>query len=237
MVLGNRPRLDAATLSLIDGILSPSPLPTHEPSLPPRVEPTGEPIDLGEITATRGGKPRKWWQFRSHKDPEFTAGPIHLTVRPGQAVWLRGDNGAGKTTLLRAMAGLDGNPELALGVSLALQRAADQLAESTVGEFVGDPDAVAALGLGPQSHPLDLPAAHLRLAQLAQVFAQNRPLVLLDEPDVGLDAPSRDRAHALIAEGLCSGQAVIFTCHDTFFATEVGEYAVVDETFLPAIKH
>ena len=237
VVLGNRPRLDAATLSLIDGILSPSPLPTHEPSLPPRVEPTGEPIDLGEITATRGGKPRKWWQFRSHKDPEFTAGPIHLTVRPGQAVWLRGDNGAGKTTLLRAMAGLDGNPELALGVSLALQRAADQLAESTVGEFVGDPDAVAALGLGPQSHPLDLPAAHLRLAQLAQVFAQNRPLVLLDEPDVGLDAPSRDRAHALIAEGLCSGQAVIFTCHDTFFATEVGEYAVVDETFLPAIKH
>ena len=237
VVLGNRPRLDAATLSLIDGILSPSPVPTHEPSLPPRVEPTGEPIDLGEITATRGGKPRKWWQFRSHKDPEFTAGPIHLTVRPGQAVWLRGDNGAGKTTLLRAMAGLDGNPELALGVSLALQRAADQLAESTVGEFVGDPDAVAALGLGPQSHPLDLPAAHLRLAQLAQVFAQNRPLVLLDEPDVGLDAPSRDRAHALIAEGLCSGQAVIFTCHDTFFATEVGEYAVVDETFLPAIKH
>lgn len=237
VVLGNRPRLDAATLSLIDGILSPSPLPTHEPSLPPRVEPTGEPIDLGEITATRGGKPRKWWQFRSHKDPEFTAGPIHLTVRPGQAVWLRGDNGAGKTTLLRAMASLDGNPGLAFGTSLALQRAADQLAESTVGEFVGDPDAVAALGLDPETHPLDLPAAHLRLAQLAQVFAQNRPLVLLDEPDVGLDTPSRDRALALIAEGLRSGQAVIFTCHDTSFATEIGEYAVVEELFLPTTMH
>ena len=237
VVLGNRPRLDAATLSLIDGILSPAPLPTHEPSLPPRVEPTGEPIDLGEITATRGGKPRKWWQFRSHKDPEFTAGPIHLTVRPGQAVWLRGDNGAGKTTLLRAMASLDGNPGLAFGTSLALQRAADQLAESTVGEFVGDPDAVAALGLDPETHPLDLPAAHLRLAQLAQVFAQNRPLVLLDEPDVGLDTPSRDRALALIAEGLRSGQAVIFTCHDTSFATEIGEYAVVEELFLPTTMH
>ena len=225
VVLGNRPRLDVATLSLIDGILSPSPPPTHGTSLPPRVEPTGEQIDLGEITATRGGKARKWWQFRAHEDPEFTAGPIHLTVRPGQALWLRGDNGAGKTTLLRAMAGLDGNPGLALGVSFALQRAADQLAESTVGEFVGDPDAVTALGLDPETHPLDLPAAHLRLAQLAQVFAQNRPLVLLDEPDVGLDAPSRDRAHALIAEGLRSGQAVIFTCHDTTFAEEVGEYA------------
>jgi len=237
VVLGNRPRLDAATLSLIDGILSPSPLPTHEPSLPPRVEPTGEPIDLGEVSATRGGKPRKWWQFRAHEDPEFTAGPIHLTVRPGQAVWLRGDNGAGKTTLLRAMAGLDGNPGLALGVSLALQRVADQLAESTVGEFIGDPDAVAALGLDPETHPLDLPAAHLRLAHLAQVFAQNRPLVLLDEPDVGLDTPSRDRAHTLIADGLRSGQAMIFTCHDTTFAAEVGEYAVADEIFLPAITH
>ena len=237
VVLGNRPRLSGAKLSLIDGILSPSPPPTHETSLPPRVEPTGEPIDLGAITATRGGKPRRWWQFRANEDPEFTVGPIHLTVRPGQAVWLRGDNGAGKTTLLRAMAGLDGNPGLALGVSLALQRAADQLAESTVGEFIGDPDAVAALGLDPETHPLDLPAAHLRLAQLAQVFAQKRPLVFLDEPDIGLDAPSRDRAHALIAEGLRTGQAVIFTCHDTSFAAEAGEYAAVDEIFLPAITH
>ncbi|MBA5243444.1 ATP-binding cassette domain-containing protein [Corynebacterium haemomassiliense] len=225
VVLGNRPASMQQSFRLSTASCLPHP-PTHETSLPPRVTPTGEPIDLGEITATRGGKPRKWWQFRAHEDPEFTAGPIHLTVRPGQAVWLRGDNGAGKTTLLRAMAGLDGNPGLALGVSLALQRAADQLAESTVGEFVGDPDAVAALGLDPETHPLDLPAAHLRLAQLAQVFAQNRPLVLLDEPDVGLDAPSRDRAHALIADGLRRGQAVIFTCHDATFAEEVGEYAV-----------
>lgn len=229
VVLGNRSRLSSATLSLIDAILSPTPPPTHLPSLPARVEASGDPIDLGEISATRGGEPRKWWQFRKSTQPAFAAGPIHLTVRPGQAVWLRGDNGAGKTTLLRAMAGLDGNPGLeetrGVGVSLALQRAADQLAESTVGEFVGDADTVAALGLEPETHPLDLPAAHLRLAQLAQVFAQQRPLVLLDEPDVGLDAPSRDRAHALIAEGLRSGQAVIFTCHDASFAAEVGEYA------------
>ena len=229
VVLGNRPRFDSGVLWLIDGILSPKPPAKHARRLPTRVEPAGDSIDLGEITATRGGEPRKWWQFRANEQPVFAAGPIHLTVRPGGAVWLRGDNGAGKTTLLRAMAGLDGNPGLeqthGLGVSLALQRAADQLAESTVGEFVGDPDAVAALGLDAETHPLDLQAAYLRLAQLAQVFAQNRPLVLLDEPDVGLDAPSRDRAHALIADGLRRGQAVIFTCHDETFAAEVGEYA------------
>lgn len=231
VVLGNRPRFDSGVLWLIDGILSPTPPDQHVRSLPARVEPTGEPINLGEVSATRGGEPRKWWQFRANEQPVFAAGPIHLTVRPGGAVWLRGDNGAGKTTLLRAMAGLDGNPGLeqthGLGVSLALQRAADQLAESTVGEFVGDPDAVAALGLDPETHPLDLPAAPLRLAQLAQAFAQNRPLVLLDEPDVGLDASSRDCAHALIADGLRRGQAVIFTCHDASFAAEVGEYACI----------
>lgn len=230
VVLGNRPRFGSAELSLIDGILSPTPPPTYVPSLPPRVEASGDPIDLGEITATRGGEPRKWWQFRTGAQPAFAAGPIHLTVSPGEAVWLRGDNGAGKTTLLRAMAGLDGNPGLeqtrGIGVSLALQRAADQLSESTVGEFIGNPDAVAALGLDAETHPLDLPAAHLRLAQLAQVFAQNRALVLLDEPDVGLDAPSRDRAHALIADGLRRGQALIFTCHDATFAAEAGIYGV-----------
>lgn len=234
VVLNNRPRFDSEVLWLIDGILSPTPPDQHVRSLPARVEPAGDPIDLGEITATRGGEPRKCWQFRANEQPAFAAGPIHLTLRPGGAMWLRGDNGAGKTTLLRAMAGLDGNPGLkqthGLGVSLALQRAADQLAESTVGEFVGDFDAVAALGLDPETHPLDLPAAHLRLAQLAQVFAQNRLLVLLDEPDVGLDAPSRDRAHALIADGLRRGQAVIFTCHDETFAEEVGEYAAYKTT-------
>ena len=234
VVLGNRHRFDSEVLWLIDGILSPTPPAQHVRRLPARVEPAGDPIDLGEITATRGGEPRKWWQFRANEQPAFAAGPIHLTVRPGGAMWLRGDNGAGKTTLLRAMAGLDGNPGLeqshGLGVSLALQRAADQLAESTVGEFVGDFDAVAALGLDPEAHPLDLPAAHLRLAQLAQVFAQNRPLVLLDEPDVGLDARSRDRAHVLIAEGLHRGQAVIFTCHDETFAAEMGEYAACRAT-------
>ena len=105
----------------------------------------------------------------------FTAGPLHVHAYPGTVVWLRGPNGAGKTTLLRAMAGLDGNPGLAatrgVSVSLALQRAADQIAESTVGEFIGSAEGInrlAALGvmLDRSEHPLDLPAAHLRLAQL-----------------------------------------------------------------------
>lgn len=239
VLLGTRTRaLDSAVLTLASDQLHPGAPALHPVELPQRVNPSGAPMDLGEVSATRGGTKRKWWQFRNDTQPTFTAGPVHLTVRPGEAVWLRGDNGAGKTTLLCAMAGLDGNPGLeqtrGVGVSLALQRAADQLAESTVVAFIGDDSAVRALDLDPEMHPLDLPAAHFRLAQLAQVFAQDRPLVLLDEPDVGLDAPSRDRAHDLIAEGLRSGQAVIFTCHDESFAAEVGEYAVVEASPIQA---
>lgn len=229
--------------SLIDASLHP---PTPQPpiTLPTRVSESDLPaLDLGDVAATRGGAKRKWWQFRHREEPVFIAGPIHLVSTPGEVLWLRGENGAGKTTLLRALAGLDGNPGLAqthgVSVSLALQRAADQLVESTVGAFIGHPGtlgrlnellaSVGAAPLDPEAHPLDLPAAHLRLAQLAQVFSQDRQLVLLDEPDVGLDTKGRSAAHALIADALTKGQAVILTCHDESFAAEVGKYCTVHQ--------
>lgn len=226
---------DSVVLTLRDGKLAEGPPAPHVPRLPSRVAPVGDPLDLGEVVATRGSEGRKWWQFRARTEPVFTAGPIRLGVQPGGVVWLRGANGAGKTTLLRAMAGLDGNPGLGrtrgVSASLALQRAADQVAESTVGAFVA-PASVGELGVDPEMHPLDLPAAGLRLAQLTQVFGQRRQLVLLDEPDVGLDAPARDRAHAIIASGLARGRAVVLTCHDETFAAEVGKYAQVSEVWL-----
>ena len=124
-----------------------------------------------------------------------------------------------------------------MSASLALQRAADQVAEVTTAGFVGDEAALKRLTelwvkLDPDEHPLDLPAAHLRLAQLAQVFSQGRQLVLLDEPDVGLDSSGRGVAHALIADGLSTGKAVVMTCHDASFAGEVGAFARVDASWL-----
>lgn len=251
VLLGTRPRMAGEFFTLIDASLQPHTQPPVAPVLPARVTPPNLPaLDLGEVAATRGGVKRKWWQFRGAEEPIFTAGPIYLVARPGEVVWLRGANGAGKTTLLRALAGLDGNPGLekthGITVSLALQRAADQLAESTVRAFVDSDEALSRLAepigslpgiaVDPDSHPLDLPAAHLRLAQLAQVFAQGHQLVLLDEPDVGLDGPGRDRAHALIAGALANGQAIIMTCHDGSFVTETAIYADTRERKLAKLR-
>lgn len=204
------------SLSLLDATLTASPPPRRTFSLPGRVAPTGGELDCGLVGARRGRKGQR-----------FVLDPVRVVARPGAVVWLRGENGSGKTSLLRALAGLDGAPAPAVPAALALQRAADQVAETTLADFLGSAEAARELGLDPEEHPLDLSARDLRLAQLAQAFGQGRPLVLLDEPDVGLDAPGRAAAHERIAQGLRGGAAVVLTCHDEAFVAEVGRYADV----------
>ena len=184
-----------------------------------------EVIDLGEVTGARGGRRARWWRFRGEKAAEFTVGPVELQLRRGEVLWLRGANGSGKTTLLRAMAALDGAPTPKIGVSLMLQRPEDQVVSPTVGEFVADSAAVKWLELEAGEHPLDLPAAKLRLAQAASVFAQGLEVVILDEPDVGLDDSARAEFHAMLSDVLNEGRAVVVTCHDQGFMGEVGQYA------------
>ena len=188
-------------------------------------------IDLGEVAGARGGQRTRWWRFGGVKPPVFTVGPVELQLRRSEVLWLQGTNGSGKTTLLRAMAGLDGAPAPKVAVSLMLQRPEDQVVASTVGEFVGDATAVGRLGLDAEEHPLDLQAAKLRLAQAASVFAQEREVVLLDEPDVGLDDSARAEFHAILAGALRAGRAVVVTCHDSAFMGEVVKSAGV--VYLP----
>jgi len=43
---------------------------------------------------------------RENEDTEFTLGPIHLSFRPGELVFITGGNGSGKTTLAKLITGL-----------------------------------------------------------------------------------------------------------------------------------
>ena len=44
--------------------------------------------------------------YREREEREFALGPINLTIRPGELVYIVGGNGSGKTTLARLIAGL-----------------------------------------------------------------------------------------------------------------------------------
>jgi energy-coupling factor transport system ATP-binding protein len=72
-------------------------------------------------------------------------------------------------------------------------------------------DAVAA------RHPLDLDAAALRFVAIGSVLAMAPPMLLLDEPQRGLDARALARLEALIAEEAAAGTAVLVVCHDMDF--------------------
>ncbi|WP_438028696.1 cyclic peptide export ABC transporter [Sorangium sp. So ce233] len=72
-------------------------------------------VDAGEAEAT-APLPEKWKRlelagvthaYRSDgKDDTFTLGPIHLSVRRGEMLFLVGGNGSGKTTLAKLITGL-----------------------------------------------------------------------------------------------------------------------------------
>jgi heme exporter protein A len=161
---------------------------------------------------------------------------LSFRLEPGDAVVLRGPNGSGKSTLLRLLAGFlrpsagglawDGAPAAAdspehrgrlhfvghadplkplLSVAENLRFAAD-----LAGAGAGLEAALAGFGLEAlaATPARFLSSGQRRRANLARLLAGARPLWLLDEPGVGLDAANRARLEAAIdghrvAGGLC----------------------------------
>ncbi len=141
---------------------------------------------------------------------------LSFSVDPGQALILRGPNGAGKTSLLRVLAGLA--PPLAGQVFLPPESAAfashsDGIkAALTVREnlrFWADlyerPLADAVLDEFDLRTLADRPAATLSAGQsrrlgLARLAVIGRPVLLLDEPTVSLDAASVARFASWLRE-------------------------------------
>lgn len=168
---------------------------------------------------------------------------LSFTVAAGEALVLTGPNGSGKSSLLRQIAGLvestpgslrveGGDPEMTLAEQAHYVGHLDALKPAmTVAETLhfwaawfdnGVAGAVANVAVALDGMSLaslaDLPAAYLSAGQkrrlaLARLLAAPRPLWLLDEPTVGLDATSIMRLGRAMQAHLAAGGIIVAATH------------------------
>lgn len=167
---------------------------------------------------------------------------LSFTAAAGEALVLVGPNGAGKTTLLRTIAGFlrpasgsirleGGDGEQSVGEQAHFVGHANAIkANLTVAEnvafwarYLGGPEALEARIAAALEHfaIADLagfPAAYLsagqkRRAGLARLLVAKKPLWLLDEPTVSLDAASTRLLSTAVNAHLEAGGVVIAATH------------------------
>ena len=166
---------------------------------------------------------------------------LHAIIPAASIVGLVGRNGAGKTTLLRVLAGREPRftgdahvhrvPLADLGRTPGLVHLAGagwpgagdrRLASLIAGLGRARPhfDRTRALallegfGIHPSAHPRRLSAGKQTAAQASLALASRAPLTLLDEPQTGLDAPSRDLlTRAIIEEQALRPRTWVISTH------------------------
>jgi energy-coupling factor transport system ATP-binding protein len=77
------------------------------------------------------------------------------------------------------------------------------------------------------TNPYDLGYSRRKLLTLASVLAMETPVVVLDEPTTGQDAPGIARIQAVIGDLRSRGRTVIAISHDMRFVAETFERVVV----------
>ena len=185
----------------------------------------------------------------------FGAGPlvlddVNLSIETGEFVCLLGASGCGKSTLLNLIAGLDrpttgsidvpaegaavmfqesalmpwltarANVELALrlrGVSRAGRR----------GEALELLDVVN-LADAAEKRPHELSGGMRQRVALARALAQDRPVLLMDEPFGALDAITRDLLHEELERvWRRTGRTIVFVTHNVREAARRGQRVVL----------
>ncbi|WP_125613711.1 ABC transporter ATP-binding protein [Specibacter cremeus] len=171
---------------------------------------------------------------------------VNATIRQGEFVALLGASGCGKSTLLNIIAGLDtptagalevpadgaafmfqdsalfpwrsarGNIELALklrGLDKSQRRErADELLD------------LVHLGHAADKRPHELSGGMRQRVALARSLAQEKPLLLMDEPFAALDAITRDLLHdELERVWRETGRTIIFVTHNVREAVRLGQ--------------
>ena len=154
---------------------------------------------------------------------------VSFALGPGEGLVLRGPNGVGKTSLLRTLAGLQpplaGRIEAPEDVAAIAGHADGVKPQLTTAENLAfwarvfgtreTAPALAAFDLAPLADrpARDLSAGQRRRLGLARLLVTGRPLWLLDEPTVSLDAASTGLLEAAIDAHLAAGGAALVSTH------------------------
>lgn len=172
--------------------------------------------------------------------------PLSLELATGRVTCLLGASGVGKSTLLRLLAGLPTGVEFRGTVQSAPSALMGQdgalFPWLTVAQNVGlgarlrgepaQPGRIAALldavGLGGLDArlPGTLSGGQRQRVALARTLAENRPLVLLDEPLSALDTRLRVEVGDM-AVRLLAGRTVLIVTHDPAEAARLGDRIVL----------
>jgi energy-coupling factor transport system ATP-binding protein len=202
---------------------------------------TASPLDLGPLAPTAHGVRLETRALVAGWGGRAVVLAGELRLEPGTITTLRGPSGSGKSTLLLTLAGwippLSGeirvsapgtavsSPRAGEHSSLVLQFPERLFCRPTVGEELRDfgvrpgeeGPALGALGLPValrDRSPFRLAAGEARRLALALALLARHPLLLLDEPGVGLDAVGHVELEQLIAAFVRAGGAVMIASHD-----------------------
>jgi NitT/TauT family transport system ATP-binding protein len=185
----------------------------------------------------------------------FGAGPlvlddVNLSIESGEFVCLLGASGCGKSTLLNLIAGLDRpttgtidvpaegaavmfqesalmpwltarqNVELALRLR-GVPRAARRNEALELLDTVNLADAA-------EKRPHELSGGMRQRVALARALAQDRPVLLMDEPFAALDAITRDLLHEELERvWRRTGRTIVFVTHNVREAARLGQRVVL----------